>query len=173
MLENFFQESSECPKACRLKKCPKKKCPGKSINSDIKILPGSEYFIISINRVHYKDGKSIRLQNGIKVPLKSLRLAGYSYNLVMVMHQVAWEDKKGNEDPHDGHYYVHKRSTFNKENFWVLLDDKNIEVLEAKEMDNIIKKQSKSIVMLIYRKELSYWDDCSTSSEDSIPNIEI
>ena len=173
LLKKFFQESSEESKECRLKKCPKKECPGRAVNSDIRILPGPEYFIISFNRVHYQDEKYIRLQNDIKAPLRGLMLTGYSYNLVMVMHQVAWENKEGDEDPLNGHYYVHKRSTFNEKNFWVLLDDENISVLEEKDMADIMETQSKSIVMLIYRKELTYWDNSSTSSEDSTTNLDL
>ena len=172
MLETFFENSDEISKECRLMKCPKKQCPGRAVNSDMKILPGPEYFIISINRVAYEDEKYIRLRTDINVPLRGLRLAGYAYNLAMVMHQVAWDNAEGEEDPHNGHYYVHKRVTYDNDNFWVLLDDDNIIVLEEMEMANIIKEQSKSIVMLIYRKELSYFNDYSTSTEKSISDLD-
>ena len=70
MLETFFQNSSECSKECRLKKCPKKTFPGRAVNSDIRILPGPEYFIISINRVAYQDEKYIRLKLTLRFPCK-------------------------------------------------------------------------------------------------------
>ena len=156
--------------------CRKKRCKGKC-TTQTSFVPGTDIFIININRVSGHDHdivanskvKFSRRRSTVNIPLRGLVISGNPYNLIMVIHQEAYTGEDGEDDPLNGHYYVHKRVTHNRhEHFWVLLDDDTFDMKNDEEMINEIKVRNDFVSTLVYKRELSFWDSASSSGGEQL-----
>jgi len=155
--------------------CRKKSCEGKC-TTQTSFVPGTDIFIININRVSDNhdiaaniEEKYSRLRSTVNIPLHGLVISGNPYNLIMVIHQESHTGKDGEDNPLNGHYYVHKRVTHNRhEHFWVLLDDDTFDMKNDEEMINEIKVRNDFVSTLVYKRELSFWDSASSSGGEQL-----
>ena len=115
--------------------CRKSRCKGKC-TSHTRFVPGTDTFIININRVSSNDDditansneKYSRLQSTVNIPFSFMVISGNPYSLI--------------------------------------LDDEVLDVKTNDEMMNEIKERNRFVLALIYKQELERWDCSSSSEEE-------
>ena len=153
------------------RRCVNTRCSG-SIISEKNFVPGSDQFVFTIDRLQWLSygleeigSDTIKEETPFEIPLSDLSITGDSYELTMVIYQVAWKHANGKNDSRNGHVYIDKRVK-NKQGmiYWVLLDDEQIEVIREREFEKRLLEKNRDVYALVYKKEENDWDDESSDN---------
>ena len=147
------------------------RCSG-SIILEKNFVPGSDQFIFTIDRLRWLNfglevigSDTDIVDRNLEIPITNLLISKDSYNLVLVIYQVAFTRSDGKKDSRNGHVYVDKR--VRNENgviYWVLLDDEQVEVIREREFENRLLEKGGDVYALVYKREIGHW---SGSDEES------